>query len=185
MECDAVPAPASVTSLQADDNCDNALTYTYEGETFEGGDCANSYTLFRHWSATDCSGNSSSWMQTLTVIDTQAPALDVTFADGSAAHDTTVSCLDEVPTLAASTEDVDGAPMLSATTDTLGLDRWATPPRIPLRVWSLRQPDHRRLHRDRPRRDRPVFLDVCGIENGTTTSAPKTTTATACCRPPS
>ena len=68
-------------------------------------------------------------MQTLTVIDTQAPALDVTFADGSAAHDTTVSCLDEVPTLAASTEDAcDGAPMLSATTDTLGLDGCGNPP---------------------------------------------------------
>ena len=123
VECDAVPAAADITSLQAEDNCDNAISYTYEGETFEAGNCANSYTLFRQWSAGDCSGNSSSWVQTLTVLDTQAPSLDVTFEDGSSAHDTTVSCLGEVPALAAATQDAcDDAPMLTASTDTIGLD---------------------------------------------------------------
>ena len=169
VECDAVPAPADITSLQADDNCDNALTYTYEGETFEGGDCANSYTLFRHWSATDCSGNSSTWMQTLTVVDTQAPALDVTFEDGSAAHDTTVSCLDEVPTLAAMTEDAcDGAPMLSASTDTLGLDGCGNAT-LEFHFESvdacgnLTTADYTVTVLDETA---PVFLDVCGVENG-------------------
>ena len=121
--CDAVPAPAPLMMLQAEDNCDGALSYAYEGEMLQEGDCANGYTLTRTWSATDCAGNASEWMQTLTVIDTVAPTLTISFEDGSMAHDTTVSCLDEVPALVASASDAcDGAPALTMTVDTLGLD---------------------------------------------------------------
>ena len=171
VECDAVPAPVEITALQAEDNCDNAISYTYEGETFEEGSCANSYTLFRQWSASDCSGNSSTWVQSLTVIDTQAPSLAVTFEDGTAAHDTTVSCLDEVPALSAATEDAcDDAPMLTTSTDTLGLDDCgnasiqflfesadacgnATSATFTVTVLD-----------EAP----PLWLDLCGIENGGT-----------------
>ena len=121
--CDAVPAPAELMLLQAEDQCDDALSYAYQGEVLTEGDCANGYTLSRTWSATDCAGNQSEWMQTLTVIDTVAPMLTLTFADGSLAHDTTVSCLDEVPAIdALATDACDGAPALAMTVDTLGLD---------------------------------------------------------------
>ena len=169
VECDAVPAPADITALQANDNCDEALTYTYEGETFEDGDCANSYTLFREWSATDCSGNSTSWVQTLTVVDTQAPSLDVTFEDGTAAHDTTVSCLDEVPVLSASTIDAcDGAPMLSASTDTLAIDGCGNATlafhfESEDACGNMTSADFTVTVLDEIA---PTWLDVCGIEDG-------------------
>ena len=187
VECDAVPAPADITALQANDNCDEALTYTYEGETFQDGDCANGYTLLREWSATDCSGNSTSWVQTLTVVDTQAPSLDVTFEDGTAAHDTTVSCLDEVPTLSASTSDsCDDAPMLSASTDTLAIDGCGNATlafhfESEDACGNLTSADFTVTVLDEIA---PTWLDVCGVEDeAPSTSAPKTTTATACCHP--
>ena len=110
--------------LQAEDQCDDALSYAYEGEVLTEGDCANGYSLTRTWSATDCAGNQSEWMQTLTVIDTVAPVITLTFDDGSMAHDTTVSCLDEAPLVDAIAADAcDGAPTVEMTIDTLGLLR--------------------------------------------------------------
>ena len=121
--CDAVPAPAELLMLQAEDQCDDALSYAYEGEVLTEGDCTNGYSLTRTWSATDCAGNQSEWMQTLTVIDTVAPVITLTFDDGSMAHDTTVSCLDEAPLVDAIAADAcDGAPTVEMAIDTLGLD---------------------------------------------------------------
>ena len=121
--CDAVPAPAELTELQAEDNCDDALSYSYDGETLEEGDCANGYTLTRMWSVSDCAGNSTSWTQVITVVDTIAPELIITFADGTAAGDTTVSCMEDAPSLEATSIDAcDGSPFLSTMVDTTGLD---------------------------------------------------------------
>ena len=99
--CDAVPMPEALTALQADDNCDDALSYAYLGETSEDGDCENSYTLFRTWEASDCAGNATTWTQEITVVDETAPELALTFGDGTAAVDTVVSCLADVPAIAA------------------------------------------------------------------------------------
>ena len=123
VSCDAVPAPADLFELQATDNCDDALNYGYLGETFQGGDCADGYQLTREWSVTDCAGNASTWTQVITVIDTLAPELNITFANGLAAHDTTVSCMEDAPMLEATSNDAcDESPFLQALVDTTDLD---------------------------------------------------------------
>ena len=68
-ECDAVPAPATVTAV---DNCDAAPVVTFE-EIITVGACEGSYTIVRTWTATDECGNSASQLQTITVVDTTAP----------------------------------------------------------------------------------------------------------------
>ncbi|RMF68754.1 MAG: gliding motility-associated C-terminal domain-containing protein, partial [Alphaproteobacteria bacterium] len=86
VECDAVPAPASPT---ATDNCDADVEITFT-EVRTDGDCPDSYTLTRTWTATDNCGNSSSLSQTITVQDTEAPVL------AGVPADVTVQC-DAVP----------------------------------------------------------------------------------------
>ncbi len=76
-ECDAVPAqPVIGEDITATDNCDNDVEITFS-EVRTDGDCDNSYTLTRTWTATDNCGNSSSGSQVITVSDTQAPVLAV------------------------------------------------------------------------------------------------------------
>ena len=58
VECDAVPAVASIGSLGVSDNCDGAPSTSYDGEVRTDGDCPDSYTLERTWTSVDCAGNS-------------------------------------------------------------------------------------------------------------------------------
>ena len=77
VECDAVPTLAPLATLSASDNCDGTPSIVYDGETRTDGDCEDSYTLERTWTTTDCAGNSHAQTQTITVVDTQAPALSI------------------------------------------------------------------------------------------------------------
>ena len=77
VECDAVPAVADLGSLAASDNCDGNPSISYDGEVRTDGDCEDSYTLERTWTTVDCAGNSHTQTQTITVVDTQAPALSI------------------------------------------------------------------------------------------------------------
>jgi len=81
VECDSVPPPASVT---ATDTCDPNPTI-YFSETRTDGSCLDNYTLTRTWTATDACGNSSSSVQTITVVDTTPPVL-------TAPPDVTIEC---------------------------------------------------------------------------------------------
>ncbi|SEG48301.1 beta strand repeat-containing protein, partial [Flavobacterium urumqiense] len=63
VECDAVPAAATLT---ATDNCDAAPVVTY-AEVRTNGASTNNYTLTRTWTATDVASNSSSKIQVITV----------------------------------------------------------------------------------------------------------------------
>ncbi|RME49934.1 MAG: gliding motility-associated C-terminal domain-containing protein, partial [Caldilineae bacterium] len=92
VECDAVPVPATPT---ATDNCDADVEITF-AEVRTDGDCPDSYTLTRTWTATDNCGNSSSLTQTITVQDTEAPVL------AGVPSDITVQC-DAVPAPASPT----------------------------------------------------------------------------------
>ena len=73
VECDAVPAPAT---LQASDNCDTNVPVIFT-QTITPGNCAGNYTITRVWTATDDCGNSASRSQVITVRDTQAPVFTV------------------------------------------------------------------------------------------------------------
>ena len=83
VECDAVPAAEVLTST---DNCDDASSVSMTEEVTNQ-TCAGAYTLTRTWTATDCAGNATDHVQTITVIDTTAPAIDVAAADATAECD--------------------------------------------------------------------------------------------------
>jgi len=87
VECNAVPGPAILT---ATDNCDDAVTVTYN-QIREDGYCTYFYTLVRTWTAVDDCGNSITHTQRITVQDNQNPTWDQTMPT-----DVTVEC-DNVP----------------------------------------------------------------------------------------
>jgi FlaG/FlaF family flagellin (archaellin) len=103
VQCDAVPAPGAPT---ASDNCDAEPLIEY-AEVRVDGQCPDSYTLRRTWTATDNCGNSSSQTQLLTVVDTQAPVLS------GVPSDATVQC-DAVPAPGAPTasDNCDAEPLI-------------------------------------------------------------------------
>jgi len=86
VECDEVPEPPEVT---ANDNCDSDPTVSYS-ETRTDGDCPNTYTLTRTWTATDACGNTASSSQIVNVEDTTPPVLS------GVPTEVTVEC-DEIP----------------------------------------------------------------------------------------
>ena len=86
VECHEVP---EIAPGEATDNCDSDVMIKFLGETRADGDCANSYTLTRHWKATDNCGNAAMGTQVITVQDTTAPEITVP-------ADVTVEC-DMIP----------------------------------------------------------------------------------------
>ncbi|MEO1624682.1 MAG: Ig-like domain-containing protein, partial [Bacteroidota bacterium] len=77
VECDAVPTPAQPT---ASDNCDADVSIQYT-EVRTDGNCPNSYTLTRTWTATDDCGNQEEQIQEITVLDRTRPVLSGVPAD--------------------------------------------------------------------------------------------------------
>ena len=86
VECDSIPAFPNVT---AEDNCDNNPSVEIE-EVIFGQGC--NYEIVRTFTATDACGNSSQEIQTIFVVDTQAPV-----ASNEPAN-ITIECGDELPT---------------------------------------------------------------------------------------
>ena len=84
VECDAIPAAASVTG---DDNCDDNVAVTMNEVISEG--CP--YTITRTWTGVDECGNDVSATQVITVIDTTFPVLHGVPAN------TTLECDQPVP----------------------------------------------------------------------------------------
>ena len=169
VSCDAVPAAAELTELQATDNCDDALSYSYVSETFEGGDCNDGYQLTREWAVTDCAGNATQWTQVITVIDTLAPELTVTFANGMTAQDTTVSCLADAPELdATSTDACDDSPFLQALVDTTNMDGCgnATIAYSYMTVDDCGNMSEATIVVTVLDEEAPTWIDVCGLEDG-------------------
>ncbi|MHC0443430.1 HYR-like domain-containing protein, partial [Flavobacterium sp. 3-210] len=71
VSCDAVPEPANV---QASDNCGGDLPIVLsETKSDIKNECGTEYTLTRKWTTSDCSGNTASFTQIITVRDTTAP----------------------------------------------------------------------------------------------------------------
>ncbi len=80
--------------VNATDNCSpvNGVTVTLRTDTLRtAGECANSYRLRRTWTATDLCGNTTTFVQTLTVEDRTAPVFTM-----PTPADVTVNC-DEIP----------------------------------------------------------------------------------------
>ena len=75
IECDESTNPANTGSATATDNCDTISNITHSDVTTPG-ECPQEYTITRTWNATDASGNSSSCVQTINVVDTTMPVID-------------------------------------------------------------------------------------------------------------
>src|SRR6185295_17442155 len=84
VQCDAIPAPPTVT---ATDNCDPTITVNYTESINVTDGCG---TITRTWTATDACGNTTTATQTLTVVDNTPPVLVGVPADA------TVQC-DAIP----------------------------------------------------------------------------------------
>ena len=104
IECDE-PLPNS--PAQAEDNCDPVVEITVDEKVAQG-PCTGEYLVLREWTATDDCGNATTVLQTITVVDTQAPDL-VGVPD-----DLTVQC-DDIPDPASVTANdaCDPAPTVS------------------------------------------------------------------------
>ncbi len=90
-----VPAYPTVT---ATDNC-NAPIVIIPTEVEVPGTCPNQYTLIRTWTAQDDCGNSTSFVQTITINDTQAPSWN----QDPPASPINVKCAADVPSAPAQT----------------------------------------------------------------------------------
>lgn len=86
--CSESSLPAHTGQATATDNCDNNVTITYTDASLLGA-CANNYGITRTWTATDCSGNTSTGTQIITISDTEAPMVTM--------YNPTVTCPDDIP----------------------------------------------------------------------------------------
>ena len=73
IECTDPTDPSFTGHATATDNC--AVDNISSQDNIIPGSCEGEYTIERTWTATDPSGNSSSCLQIINVIDTQAPTL--------------------------------------------------------------------------------------------------------------
>uniref|UniRef100_UPI0013D34FE5 gliding motility-associated C-terminal domain-containing protein n=1 Tax=Flavobacterium ajazii TaxID=2692318 RepID=UPI0013D34FE5 len=71
VSCDAVPEPATI---EVSDNCNSNLPIVFsETKSNIQNECLTNYTLTRTWTTSDCSGNTASHTQVITVRDITAP----------------------------------------------------------------------------------------------------------------
>ena len=110
VQCDASTAPFATGTAVASDNCDDDVTVTYADTTVAG--TGNNSVITRVWTATDDNGNSSTYTQTITVVDTTAPVADV-----ANLADVTADC--SVDTLTAPTATDNCAGTITGTTTTV------------------------------------------------------------------
>ncbi|WP_299126083.1 gliding motility-associated C-terminal domain-containing protein, partial [uncultured Tenacibaculum sp.] len=91
VSCDNIPA---MEVLTATDDCDTTVTVV-PSEVTSGDDdaCGSEYLITRKWTVSDCSGNTTTHIQSITVEDTKAPEFVESLPD-----DITVSC-DNIPAM--------------------------------------------------------------------------------------
>ena len=92
IECDVDANDLTITGDVTDeaDNCDTGLEATFT-DNVNAGDCANASVITRIWSLTDACDNTTTLVQTITVVDTTAPTFNEALP-----LDTTLEC-DEIP----------------------------------------------------------------------------------------
>jgi hypothetical protein len=84
IQCGTNTGPAATGTATATDNCDNTPNITHTDATVAG-DCPQEYLINRTWVATDDCGNSSTCVQTISIVDTTVPVI-------TCPANTTISC---------------------------------------------------------------------------------------------
>ena len=74
IECDMDSNPESTGFAIATDNCDGNPTINFTDEVLAG-DCLNESVINRTWTVTDACGNQSSYIQTITIVDSTPPVI--------------------------------------------------------------------------------------------------------------
>ncbi len=95
VSCSEIPDPAILTATDA---CSGEIDVIFEEEISQTNNCGTASEIRRTWTAADCSGNSVSYVQTITVTDDEAPEFT-----SELPGDITVNCsaIPEVPVLTA------------------------------------------------------------------------------------
>uniref|UniRef100_UPI002492B708 gliding motility-associated C-terminal domain-containing protein n=1 Tax=Winogradskyella flava TaxID=1884876 RepID=UPI002492B708 len=95
LECDTDINDLSITGDVTDesDNCSTGLQATFE-DSSTNGNCANETIISRTWSLTDACGNTTSLVQTISLVDTTPPTFDINLPT-----DISVEC-DVIPSIA-------------------------------------------------------------------------------------
>jgi hypothetical protein len=75
IECDQSPDPAITGTALVTDVCDPGPSVTFS-DSVRPGACSEESTIARTWTTTDASGNSSSCMQIIEVVDTTPPVIE-------------------------------------------------------------------------------------------------------------
>ena len=75
IECDESTDPSNTGEATATDNCDAAPDISHS-DVEAPGFCPEEKTISRTWTATDACGNSSSYTQTIEVVDTTPPIIE-------------------------------------------------------------------------------------------------------------
>ena len=79
ISCDSDTTPATLGMAAATDNCtpQNQIAISYEDHTQNLTLCNGTGSFTRHWTATDMCGNVAVCIQTIVIVDTQAPQLTI------------------------------------------------------------------------------------------------------------
>ena len=76
VSCGEVPEVAGADEFVVEEGCANAqVDLAYLGETSQTGGCGNEFVITRTWQATDCLGNASQYVQTITGVDNTPPTI--------------------------------------------------------------------------------------------------------------
>ena len=115
IRCDE-PVPPVSAFIRAEDDCDGPIPLVFS-ENVEPS-TIGCYDIVRRWVATDACGNSKTWTQYISVIDTVAPVLDGVPAD------LTLACGEAVPAPAVvtATDDCDTAAIAVVYHETMNAD---------------------------------------------------------------
>lgn len=82
IECDESTDPSNTDTATASDDCDASPTIDYSD--FEtSGTCPQEKTIIRTWTASDACGNTSSCVQTIKVVDTTPPEVNMSVGKDS------------------------------------------------------------------------------------------------------
>lgn len=128
VECHLVP---DAEVLTATDNCGEATVSLDQLTT--PGECTNSYTITRTWTATDLSGNTTEFQQIVNVEDTEAPI------PPTAPAAITVECMDDVPVAQTLNAEDNCGPMVEGVVEDIVDD--SNPCQIEItRTWTFTDP---------------------------------------------